>query len=263
MVLPVKERALVLVKAYPQPSQKYEETVCCAGINDRGEFLRLYPIRYRHLPRDKQFERWDVLEFEGTRSFDDHRPESRHVNEDTICIVQHGNQIDELQRVRLWAPHVAKSLVDLRQDNQATSRSLGIVKPDIGSVKFKARKLSKDSADDTKLQELFRQVSLIERAALPELTIEYEFGYKFTCSGVSHDMKIHDWEVQAAYFAYKQRYGASALTMLQQEYEQNIPARNLHFVMGTMKAHPRQFIIIGLLRSSVTPEDVGRQASLI
>jgi len=261
--LPVKERALVLVKAYPQPSQKYDETVCCAGITTSGEFLRLYPIRYRHLPASKQFDRWDVIEFEGKRSPDDHRPESRHINEDTICIVQGRAQTDEAQRVRMWAPHVAQSLVALRQENQGSSRSLGIIRPDPGSVKFRARKLSQASADDTALKALFQQVSLIEQAALPALTIEYEFSYKFTCAGVAHDMKIHDWEVQAAYFAYRLRYGAQALDVLQQEYEQHIPTRNLHFVMGTMKAHPRTFIIIGLLRSATAPEDVMRQASLI
>jgi hypothetical protein len=42
-----------------------------------------------------------------------------------------------------------------------------------------------------------------------------------------------------------------------------IPKRNLHFVMGTMKAHPRQFIIIGLLRSAMPPEIAARQMDLI
>lgn len=63
----VKERALVLVKAYPQPSQKYEETVCCAGITAQGEFVRIYPVRYRRLPPAKRFERWDIIEFESIR----------------------------------------------------------------------------------------------------------------------------------------------------------------------------------------------------
>ena len=36
----VKRRVWILVKAFPQPSQKYEETVCCAGIaEDTGELL--------------------------------------------------------------------------------------------------------------------------------------------------------------------------------------------------------------------------------
>lgn len=257
-----KERALVLVKAYPQPSQKYEETVCCAGINDRGEFLRLYPIRYRRLSAGKRFDRWDIIEFEASRPVDDHRPESRHVNEDSIVIAQSRNLTDEAQRTRLWAPHVARSLVALREENVACGKSLGVIRPDPSSVHFSWRRLQ-DSAEDAALRTMYEQVSLIDESPLPKLAVEYEFSYRFTCDGTSHVMKIHDWEVQAAYFNYKQRYQDEALERLKTMYQVEMPKRHLHFVMGTMKAHPRQFIIIGLLRSSLAPEDVGRQASLL
>lgn len=33
-----KQHICILVKAYPQPSQKYEETVCCAGVTEDGRF---------------------------------------------------------------------------------------------------------------------------------------------------------------------------------------------------------------------------------
>jgi len=42
-------------------------------------------------------------------------------------------------------------------------------------------------------------------------------------------------------------------------YRERIPTRNLHFIMGTMKAHPQTFIIIGLLRSLVSPDDLDQQ----
>ena len=145
MVVAKQEQALILVKAFPQPSQKYEETVCCAGVNAQGEFVRLYPIRYRHLPPEKRFERWDVLEYEATRPTDDWRPESRHVNEDSIRIVQSKAQTNDEQRVGLWAPHV--------------------------------------SEDDVQLQAAFKQVSLIEPNVLPELSVEYDFSYHFTSAG--------------------------------------------------------------------------------
>ena len=51
----ITERALVLVKAFPQPSQKYEETVCCAGITPAGQVVRLYPVRYRRLKPEQRF----------------------------------------------------------------------------------------------------------------------------------------------------------------------------------------------------------------
>ena len=50
--------------------------------------------------------------------------------------------------------------------------------------------------------------------------------------------------------------------MMTQEYQQNIPERNLHFIMGTMKAHPQTFIVIGLLRSGLDPQEVDKQQEL-
>ena len=190
-----RERALILVKAFPQPSQKYEETVCCAGLTPEGQFVRLYPIRYRHLPERQRFDRWDLIEYEATRAPGDGRPESRHVSEDTIRIVQGRDHMPPDQRVRIWAPHVSPSLVALREANLADARSLGIVRPDAGSLRFKYTKLSPEAARAKQAE--FRQVSLLESETLPELPVEYEFRYQFTCAGTSHDMKLHDWEVQA------------------------------------------------------------------
>jgi hypothetical protein len=91
---------------------------------------------------------------------------------------------------------------------------------------------------------------------------DYAFGYKFTSGGHPHEHLIHDWEVQAAYIAYRRRYSDHALDMLQQEYCERIPTHNLHFILGTMKAHPQTFIIIGLLRSPVSPDDLDKQPEL-
>jgi hypothetical protein len=53
--------------------------------------------------------------------------------------------------------------------------------------------------------------------------------------------------MQAAYSAYLKRYGSreEALKMLDQEYGTRIPTRHPHFIMGTVKLQPRNFILIG------------------
>ncbi len=45
-------------------------------------------------------------------------------------------------------------------------------------------------------------------------------------------------------------------------YGESIPADNLHFIMGTMDAHPRAFIVIGLLRSGLDPAELAKQGTL-
>ena len=41
------ERLLVLAKAIPEISSKYEHLVCVAGITDSGEWMRIYPIPWK------------------------------------------------------------------------------------------------------------------------------------------------------------------------------------------------------------------------
>ena len=254
----------ILVKAYPQPSKTYEETVCVAAISEDGrDMLRLFPIRYRNLPTDRQFDRFDLIEFDMELPRDDHRPESRHVIEDSIRIVGHGRDVSDEAKVRLWKPFVVPTLKQLHEQNKTTKRSFGIIKPDEGSVKFFV-KATKDVADDDRAmnQVAFQQVSLFEAPLSKLPTPEYAFGYRFTSGGHPHEHLIHDWEVQAAYIAYRKRYGDQAIDMLKQEYGERIPTRNLHFILGTMKAHPQTFIIIGLLRSPVSPADLDKQPGL-
>lgn len=257
-------RARILVKAYPQPSRTYEETVCVAAVSEDGQdMLRLYPIRYRHLPKDRQFERFDLIEFDAERPRDDHRPESRHVIEDSIRIVGRGKDLSDASKVQLWKPFVAPSLKALHEENKATHRSFGIVRPDPGSMKFFAKPVKQTSEQEQALStSLFQQNALFGDPLKPLQKPEYSFGYRFTSDGHEHNHLVHDWEVQAAYFAYCKRYGDKALEMLQQEYGQNIPTRNPHFIMGTMKAHPQTFIIIGILRTGIDPADLDRQGGL-
>ena len=111
---------------------------------------------------------------------------------------------------------------------------------------------------------LYQQVSLLEDSLKPLEKPRYSFAYHYTCDGHPHKHQIHDWEVQVAFINYKRRYKTEeeALKMMQQEYGQNIPKHNLHFIMGTMKAHPQTFIVIGLLRTSVDIEQFDKQGAL-
>ena len=235
-----------------------------AAVSDDGQqMLRLYPIRYRHLPKDRQFDRFDLIEMDAERPRDDHRPESRHVDEDSIRIVSLGKDLSDVAKVRLWKPFIAPNLKALHEENKATGRSFGIVRPDPDSLKFFIEKEDQASAADRAInQAAFQQASLFDAPLAKRPTPEYAFGYRFTCDGHAHRHYLHDWEVQAAYIAYRKRYGDTALDKLQQEYGQNIPTRNPHFIMGTMKAHPQTFIVIGILRSGIDPADLDRQTAL-
>lgn len=254
-----------MVKAFPQPSQKHEETVCCAGITEDGqELLRLFPIRYRRLDKEEQFDRFDLIEMTITKASDP-RPESYRVDEGSIHRLERGKKLADAAKVRLWTPFIAPSLKDLMAENADNGRSLGIIKPDPDSLKFVIKEAAQSDQDDQDVAEMvFEQASLLEDPLKPIEKPKYSFSYHYTCAGHPHKHQIHDWEVQAAFNHYKRRYKTEekALEMMQQEYGQNIPKHNLHFIMGTMASHPRTFIVIGLLRSGLDPEEVSKQGAL-
>ncbi|WP_156943106.1 hypothetical protein [Pseudogulbenkiania sp. MAI-1] len=243
-----------MVKAHPQPSKTYNETVCCAGVcMESGAFLRLYPIPYRQLKREQRFNRFDIIEATCWKS-EDPRPESHKLDPDSIRVMkQPGSKAKAESSPRLWLPHVSDSLETLRQQNVDESRSLGIIKPDAGSVEFIVSKLSEAKIEEQEAALSVHQQSLLfnDNATAPLPPPEYVFKFRFTSNGKQSEMKLHDWEVQAAYWNFRKMYGESeGLNQLRYKYQEEIPQQNLHLILGTMLAHPRQFITIGLLRSS-------------
>jgi len=261
-----KRRACVLVKAYPQPSKQYEETVCVAAVTEDSRLLRLYPIRFRHLDPSRRFERFDWLEIEMTKATEDPRPESFRVKEDTITILKRGREATPEERAKLWLPCVVPSLTSLHEAQRETHKSLGIVRPDPGSIRFKFQRIDKAVQEEREaIQDVYRaQQSLLEDSLEKLPAPEYAFRYWFTSDGHEHSMQLHDWEVEATYHAYKRRYGSpeKALEKMVEYYEQIAPARNLHLIMGNMHKRPYQFIVIGVLRTTADLGQVDAQGEM-
>jgi hypothetical protein len=251
-----KRRVCILVKAYPQHSQKYEETVCVAAITEDREIIRLYPIRFRHLLAAQRFTRFDWIECEITRATEDPRPESYRVKEDSIRIVKAGRSMSGEQKVALWKPAIVPSLTELESLQKATGTSLAIVCPDPGSIRFKFEKLESASADaQATAKSVYAQQSLLEDSLRPLPPPEYVFRYQFTSAGKRHVMQLHDWEVETTYHRYKTIYGPAALDKMVEFYQERATTMNLHLIMGNMHKRPWQFIVIGVLR---TTADIGR-----
>ena len=86
----MKKQILITVKAYPNPSKKYSETVCCAGVDlSNNNLVRLYPIPYRDLDNEKKFKKYSIIEVDCWKATDDKRPESFKLDPDSIKIVKH------------------------------------------------------------------------------------------------------------------------------------------------------------------------------
>jgi hypothetical protein len=126
-----------MVKAAPQVGRRHGETVCCAGIDLYGNWLRLYPVSFRTLEQSKKFGRWDRIKFNWRLPNDDRRVESRsRVDQQSIEIV---GSLKKSERATFLAKAVVTSLVSERE----AGRSFALLKPEI--IGFKIEK--KDAAE--------------------------------------------------------------------------------------------------------------------
>src|SRR5262245_24834801 len=90
MVAESLARVLVLVKATPQPSSQYGDTVCVAGLDVEVEpprWLRLYPVPFRYLDGGSQFSKYDIIMVRTRAAGADKRPESRKIDATSITTV--------------------------------------------------------------------------------------------------------------------------------------------------------------------------------
>jgi hypothetical protein len=250
MVTPTIKRVLVTVKAPPNPSKKYQETNCCAGVDvDSGEFIRLYPIPFRLLDYSKKFPKYTIIKVSCQKPVRDKRVESYKVDQDTIEI------LDCLDTKNKWAKRkqivlatLSPSFCQIVQDTRI-NKSLGLFKP--CNVQFSAKKMS--LRDQAKQEAPYRQYWLFDKQLKPLEQIPFAFYYKFKCFNLpscpGHTLRIHDWEITEAYRTWRYKYPNE--TLLLQRIEQRWmdivgPKKDVYFYVGNMWQRPKQFMVLGV-----------------
>ena len=185
----------MLVKVYPSPSKKYGETVCTAGITRDGKWLRLFPVPYRTLPKERQFEKWHWIRAYITKASEKlNRPESHKIDPDSIELlgkIPAGKGWGE--RERYFAPYVSKSLEELLVKQKQSNTSLGSFRP-----KKVLDFIIKPSTEDwsTAQQGILNQMDLFHERHKQLDKIPYQFRYRFICDdercpgGVSWRIKM-------------------------------------------------------------------------
>lgn len=250
------EEILVTVKAYPNPSRKYIETVCVAGITRSGQWIRLYPIPYRSLKYEDRFPTYAWIRA-VVRKAKDHRPESYNVELDSLSVLSTIDTRDGWkERRELLLPHVSRSIEDLKEQQDAKHTSLGMIRPKEVKRLIVQKEAAKWPPDD--LAKL-RQRALLAGYqddgtydSVKELEkIPYRFMYEFTCNDPrcgGHRMSVISWEVMQSYRSWRQQYGDQWEPKFRQKYELELPdsRHDLHFFLGTISSHPKEWTIIGL-----------------
>ncbi|MFA4945938.1 MAG: hypothetical protein WC607_00130 [Candidatus Micrarchaeia archaeon] len=186
----MKEKLLVLAKACPEASKKYEALVCVAGLTDKGEWRRIYPIPWAAFWRGKEtrFRKKHWIEYElASEKPSDHRPESRKVKFETIRELRPASY-EEIRR--LLEPRV--QTIEELEEKGARNESLGVVAPH-KIYDF----LETDNKHYEELLSKKAQRTLDGSQALRLEIPGHKYRYAFTDeeNGRVHELLCEDWAV--------------------------------------------------------------------
>lgn len=270
-----KARVLVTVKTYPNPSIKYDELVCTAGILKTGEWVRIYPVKFRALPYGQQYSKYDWIELDLVRNTSDFRQESYkpRLGIDgeikTLGSMSTGKKRDWGERKRFALGEVFSSMQELIQlsKTQNVWKSLATLKPK-EIVKFEIREDAREWKPA--VQAGLKQMSLFASAGVNrgrELQVVQKLPYKYYYHLLTEGdkrprrMMIEDWEIGALYWnclAQTEGDEFAANELVRKKFEEELLTKDLHLFVGTTKANhiraPNPFVIIGVFYPPYTTQ---------
>ena len=195
--------AMIIGRAYPEPSKKHIETVCTGAITEDGKLLRLYPISWRYLNANQQYKLWSWAKFQIRKSLDDKRKESHRVREESISIVSTVQSRAEQYSLLRQSIVQDREILDKRYHEDWTS--LGLV--EIELIDFNARLVKGGLIDKpyTKQGNFFVEVKPLDRVPV-ELRLKFRCKNNPACRG--HFSRLIGWEYMEAFRNFRQRYGS-------------------------------------------------------
>ena len=251
MVAPVTKRVLITVKAYPNPSKRYGETVCCAGIDvDSQGWLRLYPIPFRDLDTSQKFKKYTIIRVGCWKAPDDHRVESYKIDSDSIEKLSHLDTKRKWEdRKKIVIPTVSPSFCSILQDI-AQSKSLGAFKP--CDIEFSWEKAVLES--EAKRKACYAQLSFLDTKKKAIEQIPFDFYYHFKCYDQSncpgHKLPIIDWEIGQAYRDWRRKYKPQTLLLqkIKERWLDRMCSENndIYFFVVNMNRFRDLFMVMGV-----------------
>ena len=252
--LPKRSKVTILIKAAPRIGETHGELVCYAGIDDAGNWVRLYPVSFKTLEDSQKFGRWDIIEYDWKMPKGDARSESRRIEHKSLRIV------DSLSR-RFQKDFVARHVVESLEEESAANRSLALIRPS-NPVFVVEKKDASTIAKETELADLWHQhdnaglFGATNKAFVPRKVAPHSFKYKYETKDGKREGTCQDWELEATFLKWRQKYGEQdTLAKMKHTFGEEYPKSGFVLAMGTHKAYPRQWLINGVIRLDHGSED--------
>ncbi len=251
-----QERILITVKTYPLLSSTHTETVCTAGLREGGRWVRIYPVPFRALDKEKRFRKYQWIETTIAKDTRDPRPESYKLAGDIKACQYLDTRDAWQQRKQLVLGKVYHNLDTLIGEARDTDvfTSLAVFKPE-RIIRFHVERDTSIHSQKRKRKALARQMPEEQAKRLVQ-AVPFRFYYTFTDQmGKRSTLQILDWEIYQLCRKIISKYGArkdKVTEMLKAKYlDQLTQAREVYFFLGTNKYwHIRRsnnpFMIIGI-----------------
>lgn len=271
------ERILILCKTYPSPSARYTETSCVAGIDEAGALIRIYPMPFRIVNDDQQFKKWQWVTARIEKANADHRPESHKIYVDTIDCTEAplpaGDKGWALRRQWLSKINLFTDFGAVEAARIANGNTLALLQPAriLGLDIKKSAVPNWTEEEKIKLLQMQSQGDLFngddEAKSLKLLRkIPYDFHYRYECTvngkKIEYRHKLVDWEVGALYLNVERAHGKNWEAPFRKKLEEELPAHDLMFLLGTIHRFPDQWLIVSLIYPPKRPPEAANQLSL-
>lgn len=261
--LPTRMRVLITVKAAPNPSERYGETVCVAGLRldlDHAGWVRLYPVNFRELDGDSRFAKYDVVSLTARPNTGDPRAESWRPEIDTLTVETHLPPWRRRQDfVNDYLEGTMCGLIEATRSDPS-AKSLSAIRPrEVTGLDIAPH--SGWSADEQrKIDRYVNQLPLL-RDRVPRTALEaprFKGWYRYLCNDPGcreHRQGIYDWE----WVAFQRRLSdigdQEARSALRQKFLQEICGqdKDLVFFVGNQQARPQGFMVLGLFYPPLRP----------
>jgi len=252
---PVRMTVLIVVKAAPNPSERYGETVCVAGIRldpDSQGWVRLYPINFRELDQDSSFKKYDVVSLEAIPSRGDSRTESWRPRMGTL--VKQSHLTGWARRAPYVVDHIAESMcaVLARVRDSPPGQSLAAIRP------ARVTGLDIEPHPGWTPEEQAKINSYLGQLELPGLGLglrtaleapRFKGWYKYACSSScpGHRQGIYDWEWVALQRKLGPRSDDDLKAALREKFFTMMcaPERDLLLFVGNQAKRQQVFMVLG------------------
>jgi len=258
-----RARVLITVKAAPEPSKTYVDTVCVAGVrlndDDTVEWVRIYPVAFRHLNSEQQFKKFEVIEVELNKSTTDARSESHRPNWDTLKRDGNGKPHPIAARGPILEKLIRPTMCDLRAGVEANpnAQSLGLIEVrDLRALKFEKhgpwtpKQVAGMTAAMSQL-DVFGETEKVPELIPPRFKVHYDYKCMTeTCKG--HNPSILDFELSALQYRNRYRSDDDLKAIITQKFHTEMWNEKVrtYFFVGNFADMPkrRSFSVLGVYK---------------